>query len=86
MKHGCKTDRCCLGAEKRSSLNFFLHASRDVTASKTTPPFLFGGLFSLIGFGLPVRITNFPPAAVNARMSWSIETSDAARSILATRG
>jgi hypothetical protein len=30
--------------------------------------------------------TIFPPAAVNARTSWSIETSQAARSILATRG
>ncbi len=33
-----------------------------------------------------VFTTIFPPAAVNARTSWSIETSDAARSILATRG
>lgn len=58
----------------------------DVATSRTNVFFGAGAVCPFLTFAFAVLTTIFPPAAVNARTSWSIETSQAARSILATRG
>ena len=55
-----------------------------VATSRTRVAFRPGVGWPFLAFA--ILMTIFPPATVNARTSWSIETSDAARSILATRG